>query len=376
MTPLSLPKAAQRCGALGYPVFVLAPRSREPLAKSHGFKDATTDQEAIAALWREHPEGNIGFATDGLAVVDIDGPENSWPGPDRLAELHRAPWSATPGGGNHSIFRQPAGKAWRNSQSKIAPYVDIRANGGYIVAPPSQVHDGTGIYHWERQLVERDRLPLPPKWLSEVLDGLENPTEVDGVNPTEVQRPYRGTKTTSVELEALKRFIPAGPRQNDRLIFELARYVRGLELDRVGALNLFSAWHSRTRPEFLRRTRQKYQAQFLQAMDDVRIPCGTGPALSRAWAAAQVEGCAFSNLKSPRLRTLARLCFGLQRHHKAKPFFLSYRLAGRLLGIHYTQAGQLLSDLVRLKILEITTAGGLETMKAHRYRFLEDTSNA
>ena len=64
----------------------------------------------------------------------------------------------TPRGGSHRLFRQPAGKHWRCTEGRLAPKVDTRADGGYIVAPPSVV-EGVGAYQW----VEGLELDAPPE---------------------------------------------------------------------------------------------------------------------------------------------------------------------------------------------------------------------
>ena len=87
------------------------------------------------------------MATAGLLVVDVDGADNPWPHEESKAvDLARAPMSYTPRGGRHHIFRQPTGKAWKNSAGRIAPKVDTRADGGYIVLPPSVVRGRP--YRW------------------------------------------------------------------------------------------------------------------------------------------------------------------------------------------------------------------------------------
>ncbi len=164
--------AAIRYAEMGYPVFPCVPGGKVPLTK-RGFKDASTDTEQIESWWREHPNANIGVATAGLLVVDIDGEENSWlaDDPEKMADLVRGPLSLTPGGGRHHLFRQPEGKVWSNTSGRLAPRVDTRANGGYIVAPPSVI--GGKAYSWAETL-ELDappgQLPEPPAWLAELLD--------------------------------------------------------------------------------------------------------------------------------------------------------------------------------------------------------------
>ena len=74
--------------------------------------------------------------------------------------------AATPRGGKHYIFRAPAGTNIRCRTGQLAPRVDIRAEGGYILVPPSRV--GGKPYQFAPGL-ELDRplaeLPEPPAWL-------------------------------------------------------------------------------------------------------------------------------------------------------------------------------------------------------------------
>ncbi len=101
---------------LGYAVFPCRPGEKRPLTE-HGLLDATSDLEQIEQWWTQHPDANVAIRTDGLLVVDVDGPDNAWMAdrPDELLALSVAPMSLTPRGGRHSVFRQPAGKAWRNT---------------------------------------------------------------------------------------------------------------------------------------------------------------------------------------------------------------------------------------------------------------------
>ncbi|HOX06413.1 MAG TPA: bifunctional DNA primase/polymerase, partial [Planctomycetota bacterium] len=169
--------AAIHYAELGYPVFPCVPGTKRPLTE-HGFKDATTDPAQIDAWWTEHPDANVGIATAGLAVIDIDGAENTWLAGDheRSESLACGPMSLTPRGGRHHVFRQPAGKAWASSSGKLAPKVDVRANGGYIIAPPSVTEDGA--YCWAETFeldVPPDKLPEPPAWLVALLDAQDRP---------------------------------------------------------------------------------------------------------------------------------------------------------------------------------------------------------
>lgn len=168
-----LMNAALRYAELGYPVFPCAPGDKVPLCQ-HGFHNATVDPDQIERWWSQHPNANIGIPTQELLVVDIDGQGNAWLAdvPERMLELAVAPLSITPRGGSHRLFRQPVGKNWRCTEGKLAPKVDTRADGGYIVVPPSVIAGGRA-YRWAEGLAlddPPDILPEPPPWLVEELD--------------------------------------------------------------------------------------------------------------------------------------------------------------------------------------------------------------
>ena len=112
-------------------------------ATQHGWKDATTDRETIVAWWAGTVY-NVGIATgpSGLLVVDLDGD-------DALAWWYEqgAPDTAwvTTGRGQHHYFRA---EGLPSTTGRLAPNVDTRGVGGYVVAPPS-VHPATGArYEW------------------------------------------------------------------------------------------------------------------------------------------------------------------------------------------------------------------------------------
>jgi len=163
--------AALRYAELGYSVFPCAPGEKIPLTP-RGFKDATRDSAQIAAWWEKYPEANIGIPTAGLLVVDVDGEDNPWPGdPEKAEGLACCAISLTPRGGRHHIFRQTGNRTFRNTTGKIASNVDTRADGGYIVVPPSVV-DGR-LYRWAETFelnVSPEELPEPPAWLVDLLD--------------------------------------------------------------------------------------------------------------------------------------------------------------------------------------------------------------
>ena len=170
----NLLEAALHYAELGYPVFPCEPGGKHPLTE-HGFKDATTDAEQIAAWWKDRPNANIGLATAGMLVLDEEA-ESTWLAdePDKQLDLAIAPMANSARGGRHRYFRQPEGRAWSSTVQKIAPHVDTRAEGGYVVLPPSVIEGGRA-YTWQETMeldVPSAELPEPPAWLVELLDAL------------------------------------------------------------------------------------------------------------------------------------------------------------------------------------------------------------
>lgn len=174
---------ARRLVGLGYSIFPLVPNDKKPITEN-GFKDATNDRVQVAKWWTDNPNANIGIRTGGgLVVVDVDRlPEdgvrkvlpNPWlkPVTERLEELGAAAVVESPTGGFHLYFRADRLPAElgeiRNSESKLAEGVDVRAEGGYIVAPGSVI-DGRPYRELDhRKLVDRGDLPeLPPALIAD-----------------------------------------------------------------------------------------------------------------------------------------------------------------------------------------------------------------
>lgn len=154
----------------------------------HGLKDATVDPATIKRWWRDMPDANVAIITgerSGLFVLDVDAEHG---GLDELARLEAeqgtlpaTPRSQTGGGGHHDLFTLPAdGRRVRNSASKIGPGLDLRGEGGYIVAPPSS-HSSGMDYTW---VVPPGDVPLapPPSWLLAACDDPSS-ERVAGVRP-------------------------------------------------------------------------------------------------------------------------------------------------------------------------------------------------
>ena len=139
-----------------------------------GCLDATTDAAQIHAWWTQWPEANVGLATGGgLVVIDIDprhgGDEGFDDVIDRLGRLPDTVEAITGSQGRHIYLRVPDGVEVRNSASLLAPGVDVRGEGGYVVAAPSS-HVSGGTYGWElsSRPTEVDVAEMPRAWIDAV----------------------------------------------------------------------------------------------------------------------------------------------------------------------------------------------------------------
>lgn len=152
---MTLKESALAYANMGFAVFPLLPRDKRPATKT-GCKAATTDKQQIESWWNSKPDCNIGIATgrtSGLVVIDLDVDEDKGiNGYDTLREWQRDngklpdTWQSITGrGGYHLLYRDNTGN---QNRVKLYDGVDIRGEGGYIVAPPS-IHPNGKEYQWE-----------------------------------------------------------------------------------------------------------------------------------------------------------------------------------------------------------------------------------
>ena len=134
-----------------------------------GVKNATRDEARIRSWWKKWPNANIGIATgrvSGVLVVDIDGDIGSKSIKSLQRQCGKLPKTLTAqtGNGAHLFFR--CGDNSYRSRTGVMPGVDIRADGGYVVAPPS-VHIAGKRYRWSSDA----KIAGPPIFLRQILVG-------------------------------------------------------------------------------------------------------------------------------------------------------------------------------------------------------------
>lgn len=163
--------AADLYVSLGFKVFPLAYGSKLPAIKGgNGFKDASDDPDQIDAWTKQFPRANIAIATgdvSGIVVIDIDPRNNGLKTINQFAARGQVfppcPRARTGNGGLHLLFQIPKGEL----RKTIGEGVDIKGNGGYIVAAPSWLAPSKsgkgGTYGW---LSNCETTPIPqlPAW--------------------------------------------------------------------------------------------------------------------------------------------------------------------------------------------------------------------
>jgi hypothetical protein len=286
----TLLRAALGYAAKGRPVFPC--KGKVPLTK-RGYLDASTDPRQIHAWWNRYPDANIGIPTGeggGILAIDVDQPAGLDAFESEHGELTATRTHSTSNGGMHYLYQYPKGCGIRNSASKLAPGLDVRGEGGYVIVPPSTT---------TRPYEVLDALPLaePPAALMEALTALQRPrrgaSEVGPVTTagsnaasgTKIPQGTRDDQLTRIagrlhdgtrDFDALAADlmeINAGrcePPLSDAQVLKIARSIHGLEPCRPGRPKevdeligvLSGYWHSQT----WKKLAKKSEARFARAL--------------------------------------------------------------------------------------------------------------
>jgi len=207
-------RAAVTLAHKGLAVFPCWPQDKRP-ATANGLKDASKDLDVIRKSWRVQPQANIAIATgavSGVFVIDIDGL-------DAEIELRRleakhgelpATVEVITARGRHIYFQMPETPV-RNSAGKIAPGIDVRGDGGYVLAPPS-VHPSGKRYEWSVDCASTFA-PAPDWLLAKITDADGNsaapkpPSEWRALIANGVTEGSRNNTVAKVSGYLLRRFV-------------------------------------------------------------------------------------------------------------------------------------------------------------------------
>jgi hypothetical protein len=154
----------------------------------NGCHSATMDESTIRRWWRRYPNGSVAIATgsaSGLVVIDQDNPAGGAVSLEILEEIHGPlPYSRrvrTPNG-IHVYTAHPGAGIYIASARGIAAGIDLRADGAYVVAPPS-THISGQQYVWLDD--EISHLEACPAW---IVDGWRSsPVSPDTIATPELE---------------------------------------------------------------------------------------------------------------------------------------------------------------------------------------------
>ena len=118
--------------------------NKKPLITREKYQFVKPTAEEIIHWFEQFPDANIAVITgeiSGVIVADVD-PRHGGTDKD-FRELNTVK-AKTGGGGWHFYFSHE--KGFKN-KAGIKPGLDIRADGGYVILPPS-IHESGGKYEW------------------------------------------------------------------------------------------------------------------------------------------------------------------------------------------------------------------------------------
>lgn len=201
-------EAALRYAALGLAVIPLRPKDKMPMFDNWP-EIATADKGLVSRWWQQNPMANVGIATgqkSRVFVLDVDvlkGGRDSYD--DMLNKHGQFPdtWHQITGsGGFHLFFRYPNFRV--GNAAGIFPGIDIRGDGGQVVAPPS-IHPNGRRYVWD-SIDQIEQMPLAeaPGWLLDTLQNRSVRTHSDKF-PLAVQIPKGVQHETLVALAGMMR---------------------------------------------------------------------------------------------------------------------------------------------------------------------------
>ena len=165
-------EAALEYAAYGWRVIPIRPGGKHPPMTA--WQDAATYNKTTITAWFTGPYAGygVGIATgeqSGIWVLDVDVADGKQ-GDETLHQLEQTygplpdtPTAITGSGGRHYYFNWPAGADIRNNAgTKLGPGLDIRGNGGQVVAAPT-IHPNGRAYQWETGLEQQPA--DAPGWL-------------------------------------------------------------------------------------------------------------------------------------------------------------------------------------------------------------------
>jgi hypothetical protein len=236
----------------GFPVFPCAAPTKRPTCP-HWPQNASTDPPAIRELWRRYPGNLVGVPTGlatGVDVLDID----PCHGGDRWLAIPRLPVTrthATHSGGRH--FLLACDGRLRNSTQKLAPGVDVRSSGGYVIWWPAcglPVENPNRLAAWPWWLLDvlLPRAPKPRPATTLVVNGDRYVAAAVNQGCRRIRNAPDGSRNNTLNNEALSlaRFVATGAIAASELAVALTAAAEATGLgDKEIAATVASAFKAR-----------------------------------------------------------------------------------------------------------------------------------
>ncbi len=142
--------------------------SKAPMVRWTDYQTRVPREGEVAGWFTKWPKANVAIITgqiSGLVVVDFDSPEAvKWAARQGILDTALVRTSR----GSHAYYRYPeTGRVANSVNAKVK--IDIRAEGGYVIAPPS-VHLSGVEYTWQRTPDHGGLAPLPAVFMNLVAD--------------------------------------------------------------------------------------------------------------------------------------------------------------------------------------------------------------
>src|SRR5829696_1382687 len=246
----------------GWSPIPIKPRSKEPnLRELRPYLTRKATQEELGA-WSWPGVGIVTGPVSDVLLLDVDGPEGE-------AELQKhghpvTPMVRTAGGGLHLYFKHPEQHV--RTGIRVAPGLDVKASGAYVVAPPSVGPNGRA-YEWIISPEEAE-LADPPEWLMSLLErkrpkgpapkvGERIPSGQRNIALTRLAGTMRrpGMSETAILAALLeeneRRCQPPLPRAEvEKIATSIARYEPASEVSEVARISLNGNGVAQPTPEY------------------------------------------------------------------------------------------------------------------------------
>ena len=244
--PMTMLRHAHAYSARGFHLFPV--RGKTPLIEGGGgFLSATTDERQIRLWFRAHPDAGLGCwpGPSGYLVIDEDGPDGVAAG-ERLGAHDVETLICVTGrddGGRHLYFKRPS---FSVSNIALAPKIDVRCDGGYVILPPSP-HPSGRRYQWTNRGTAIAE--IPPRLLAAIRAAKERAeapvptlaTRALAPNASDIDRRVRGY---------MARIGCRGEGEGrNNLAYSLSAWlVRDLALDSATAFGYVAEWNAGNAP--------------------------------------------------------------------------------------------------------------------------------